>query len=75
MMHILYRCCWQFRKNSIDQTVPENWREMSEKNATYLQKHFHDNKVDIVVNAYQTFVYFYTGEQVVVVTKGVKRVG
>ena len=33
------------------------------------------NKVDVVVNVDQNFVYFYSREQVVVAPKGVKRVG
>ena len=37
-----------------------NWREMAEKNATYLQKKIRGNKVDVVINVDQNFVYFYT---------------
>ena len=53
----------------------ENWRDMAEKNATDLQKLFRDNKVDFFVNADQNFVYVYPKDHVVVVPKGVERVG
>jgi hypothetical protein len=47
------------RKNSIGQTVPEDWRNMSEINAAKLCKKFRDAKVDVMLNSDQTFAYFY----------------
>ena len=60
--------------NSIGQNMPGNWRGVSEKNATDPQKLFRDNKVNVVVNADQTFFHLYPEEHVVIASKGVKRV-
>ena len=75
MSRVLDRMGWSMRKNSIGQTVPEDWREKAEKNAAELCKLFKDEGCTIVLNADQTFVNFYPEEQVVAAPKGVNRVG
>ena len=55
--------------------MPDIFRGLTENNTTDIQKLFCNNKVDVVVNVDQNFVYFYSREQVVVAPKGVKRVG
>jgi hypothetical protein len=73
---VLRRFSWSPRKNSIGQTVPEDWRNMSEINAAKLCKKFRDAKVDVMLNSDQTFVHFYPDEEVVILaSKGTKRVG
>ena len=71
----LDRAGWSLRKNSVDQTVPENWCKMAEKNAARIQKRFKEENVDVVINADQTFVNFFMEETEVVAPKGIKRVG
>ena len=55
--------------------MPEYWRNLSEVNAVALSKLFRDTKVEVMLNADKTFVYFYLEESVVVAPKNTKRVG
>ena len=71
----LDRFHFSVRKNSIGQTVPENWRELAEKNSADLNKLFLEGKVDVVINADQTFVNFLPEAQYVLAPKGAKRIG
>ena len=48
---VLTRYNWSFRTNSIGQTVPENWRDLSEQNSKSLCKLFRDECVDVMLNA------------------------
>jgi hypothetical protein len=72
---VLNRAGWSFRKNSVGQTVPPDWRKKAERNAAKITKRFKDEEVDVVLNADQTFVNFYMEETEVVAPTGIKRVG
>ena len=63
------------RENRIDKTVPENWWKLSEVNAVALSKLFWDEKLEVMLNADHTFVYFYPEKYVVVAHKNKNRVG
>ena len=71
----LDRFHFSVRKNSIGQTVPENWRELVEKNSADLNKLFVEGKVDVVINADPKFVNFLPEAQYVLAPKGAKRIG
>jgi len=66
---------WSLWKHSIGQTVPEDWRLKAEANAARIQKRIKDAKVDVALNADQTFVNFYMEEETVIAPRGTKRVG
>ena len=71
----LNRFGWSMRENSIVQTVPKHWRKISEVNSVALSKLFRDEKLEVMLNTDQTFVYFYPEDSVVVAYKNTKRVG
>ena len=54
--------------------VPEDWRVKSEVNSKVIRESFAESGVDIVINADQTSVYFYSEEEVVIAPRGTKRV-
>ena len=62
-------------KNSIGQTMPKHWQNLAEFNTVALRKLFRDAKVEVMLNADKTFVYFYLEESVVVDPKNTNRVG
>ena len=66
---------WSVRKNSVGQTVPENWRELAEADAARICKRFKDENVDMTENSDQTFVNFFMEEEKVVAPTGTRRVG
>ena len=72
---MLERSGWSLRKNSIGQTVPEDWRDMAEKNAARIQMRFSEEEVEVTINADQTFVNFFMEEEEVVAPTGTKRAG
>jgi len=47
------------RKISISQSVPPDWREKVEENAARIRHTFLKEKVDIVINADETFLLFH----------------
>ena len=71
---VINHCGWLCHNNIINQTVPKHWWEISQKNAVDLWKLFHDNKVNVVVNTDQNFMYFYPEEQVIVAPKVTKSI-
>ena len=46
-------------KNSISQTVPSEWHNISTSGSKDIRQAWKDGEVDVVVNADQTFVNFY----------------
>ena len=71
----LERAGWSLRKNSVGQTVPEDWRQKAEANAKRIRERFKEEDVEVTINADQTFVNFFMEETQVVAPKGTKRVG
>lgn len=63
------------RSESIGQKVPDNWRPMAEADAKTIRTDFKAADIDIVMNADQTFVHFYSEVGKVLAPKGTKRVG
>jgi len=75
LSRVLDRHNWSIRANSIGQTVPDNWRPLSEANAADLRTLFKEKEVEVMLNMDQTFVNFYIEETHVIAPKGTKRVG
>ena len=69
--------CFNFsvRKESIGQVVPDNWEALSKENAKSIRDKCKEFKADVVLNADQTFVRFYSEEGHVICPTGSKRVG
>ena len=72
---MLVRAGWSVRVNSIGQTVPENWRDLSVANSQRIRKRFADENVDVACNSDQTFLRFYPDKETVIAPKGTKRIG
>ena len=45
------------RNNSFGETMPENWQGIYQNNTAYLQKLFHENKIDLVFNEDQNVLF------------------
>lgn len=63
------------RKNSIGQKVPADWRERSEVNVEEIVAVLKEAKVEVVINADQTFIRYYPESDYVCAPKGAKRIG
>ena len=63
------------RKMSILQSVPVDWRSKAEQNTSRIREKFLSEKVDVVVNADETFLLFHPLGDRLVAPTGVKRVG
>ena len=72
---VLNQFGWSMRENSIGHTMPKHWQKLAEVNSVALRKLFRDTKLEVMMNANQTFVYFYPEESVVIVPQNTKRVG
>ena len=55
--------------------MPEHWQNLAEVNTVAVSKLSQDAKVEVMLNADKTFVYFYPEDYVVVAPKNTKRVG
>jgi len=60
---------------SISQSVPVDWRSKAEQNTSRIREKFLSEKVDVVVNADETFLLFHPLGDRLVAPTGVKRVG
>jgi len=72
---VLDRHHWSVRKITISQSVPIDWREKAQANSARIRKKFSDNKVDVVVNADETFLLFHSLGEKLIAPTGIKRVG
>jgi len=72
---VLKRNQYSVRKNSISQSIPVDWRVKAEENALRIRNQFHKAKVDVVINADETFVLFHMQDHKLIVPTGIKRVG
>jgi hypothetical protein len=63
------------RKNSISQSIPVDWRVKAEENALRIRNQFNEAKVDVVINADETFVLFHMQHHKLIIPTGIKRVG
>ena len=75
MKRVLKREGWSFRKNSVGQTVPEDWLEKAVDNAKRICERFRAAGVEEILNADQTFVKYHNEEETVVAPTNIKRVG
>jgi hypothetical protein len=75
VQRVLARNNFSVRKISISQSVPPDWREKAEENAARIRHTFLKEKVDIVINADETFLLFHPFGQRLIAPTGVKRVG
>jgi len=66
---------WSARKTTISQSVPTNWRVKAEANAFKIRNAFKDAKVDVVINADETFVRFHSLSNKLIAPTGTKRIG
>jgi hypothetical protein len=73
--HVLDQNQYSVRKNTISQSVPVDWRSKVEDNAAKIRALFKEEKVDIIINADETFVLFHMQSDHVIVPKGINRVG
>jgi len=73
--HVLKANKYSIRKNSISQSVPLDWRNKAEENALRIRTLFKNEKVDVVINADETFVLFHMKDTRLIVPQGIKRVG
>ena len=75
IQRVLKRNKFSVRNISISQSVPVDWRSKAEHNTMRIREKFRMEKVDVVINADETFLLFHPlGERLVAPT-GVKRVG
>ena len=72
---VLVRNRFSVRKMSISQSVPVDWRSKAEQNTSRIREKFLSEKVDVVVNADETFLLFHPLGDRLVAPTGVKRVG
>ena len=56
---LLSRHGWSNRKKTVSQANPDNWRELSVKNAMKIRKNIEAGIYDVVINADETFLKFY----------------
>ena len=63
------------RKETVSQTVPDNWKEMSLAFSRSMKEYFRRMNVDVIVCADQTFLKFLLAEENMLVPTGVRRVG
>ena len=52
-----------------------DWQSKAEDNAARIRALFKEEKVDIIINADETFVLFHMQSDHVIVPKGIKQVG
>jgi uncharacterized protein (UPF0210 family) len=55
---VLKRNNFSVRKMTISQSVPVDWRQKAEDNTRRIREKFKAEKVDVVVNADETFLLF-----------------
>lgn len=72
---VLDRYNYSIRRNSISKSVPVDWRSKAEDNALRIRTLFKEEKVDVVINADETFVLFHMQTDRLIVPTGIKRVG
>ena len=75
VQRVLARNNFSVRKISISQSVPPDWREKAEENAARIRHTFLKEKVDIVINADETFLLFHPFGQRLIAPTGVKPIG
>jgi hypothetical protein len=75
VQRVLARHNYSVRKISISQSVPPDWRQKAQENAERIRTTFCKEKVDVVVNADETFLLFHPFGQRLIAPTGVKRVG
>jgi hypothetical protein len=56
LVHVLYRNNYSIHKITISQSLPVDWRQKAEENSARIREKFRTEKVDIVVNADETFL-------------------
>jgi hypothetical protein len=72
---VLKRNNFSVRKMTISQSVPVDWRQKAEDNTRRIREKFKAEKVDVVVNADETFLLFHPFGERLLAPTGVKRVG
>lgn len=75
IQRVLARNQYSVRKMTISQSVPVDWRTKAEENALRIRSKFKEEKVDVVINADETFLLFHPLGERLIAPKGVKRVG
>jgi hypothetical protein len=75
IQRVLKRNNFSVRRISISQSVPVDWRRKAEENTMRIRERFQTEKVDIVINADETFLLFHPFGERLVAPTGVKRVG
>ena len=75
LSRILKSIGFSVRKNTISQTVPTNWKQLSEEFAKFTFDLLTENGVKVIVNADQTFVNFRCAKEKLLVPTGSTRVG
>jgi hypothetical protein len=63
------------RKMAISQSVPVDWHQKAEDNTSRIREKFKAEKVDVVVNADESFLLFHPFGECLVAPTGVKHVG
>jgi hypothetical protein len=75
VQRVLARNQFSVRKISISQSVPADWRSKAEENSARIRSTFLKEKVDVVINADETFLLFHPFGQRLIAPTGIKRVG
>jgi hypothetical protein len=75
VQRVLERHKFSVRAISISQSVPRDWRSKAEENAARIRATFLKEKVDVVINADETFLLFHPFGQRLIAPTGIKRVG
>jgi hypothetical protein len=71
----LARNKFSVRKISISQSVPADWHSKAEENSARIRSTFLKEKVDVVINADETFLLFHPFGQRLIAPTRIKRVG
>jgi hypothetical protein len=75
IQRVLKRNNFSVRKMTTSQSVPVDWRQKAEDNTRRIREKFKAEKVDVVVNADETFLLFHPFGERLLAPTGVKRVG
>ena len=75
LTRLLKRIGFTGRKETVSQSIPNNWKELSREFSEACLDYLMKNEVDIIVTADQTFLKFLLAQEELLVPSGVKRVG
>ena len=75
MTRLLSRIGFTSRKETVSQSIPNNWKDLSITFSKSTREFFIEKGVDVIVCADQTFIKYLLADDNLLVPTGVKRVG